>query len=62
MAESVDSFLERLAEPVAITDDAVLWRGLAHLGLEDIHVIRDAPSFPFLVEHDDAFSIPGEFF
>lgn len=61
LAEIVDCFLERFAEPVAITDDSVLGRGLSHLGFEDVHVIRDTPSFPFLVQDRDALPIPSEF-
>jgi hypothetical protein len=61
LAEILDCFRERFAEPVAITDDSVLGRGLSHLGFEDVHVVRDTPSFAFFVEHCDAPPIPGEF-
>ena len=61
LPEIVDCFLERFAEPIAIADDSVLGRGLSHFWFEDVHVIRDTPSFPLLVEDRDALPIPGEF-
>ncbi|MCI0350972.1 MAG: hypothetical protein L0Z53_16220 [Acidobacteriales bacterium] len=62
MAKIVNRFVKRFAEPVAVTDDAVLGSRVSHLGLEHVDVIGNALTFAFLVEHGDTFSIPGKFF